>query len=72
MKFRGWMLTLLVAGSTAAVAQSGFSALAADQYVPQLGDIMNAAQVRHQKLYFAGKARNWELARLIRRQLPIA
>jgi hypothetical protein len=62
MKFRGWMMTLLVAGSTTAVAQSGLCAWAAEQYVPQLGDIMNAAQVRHQKLYFAGRAHNWELA----------
>jgi hypothetical protein len=69
MKFRGWMMTLLVASSTAALAQSGFSASAADQYVPQLGDIMNAAQVRHQKLYLAGRARNWELAAYQSRQL---
>ncbi len=62
MRFRAWILSLLLAGSTAAVAQSGFSAPVGDQFVPQLGDIMNAAQVRHQKLYFAGKARNWELA----------
>lgn len=69
MKFRGWMLTLLVAGSTAAVAQTGFSAPVGEQYVPQLGDIMNAAQIRHQKLYLAGKARNWELAAYQSRQL---
>jgi hypothetical protein len=69
MKFRGWMLALLVAGSTAAVAQSGFSASVGEQYVPQLGDIMNAAQIRHQKLYLAGRARNWELAAYQSRQL---
>src|SRR5207237_9639002 len=30
--------------------------------VPLLGDIMNAVQTRHMKLWFAGKAFNWELA----------
>ena len=33
-----------------------------EQYVPRLGDIMNAIQFRHMKLWFAGKALNWELA----------
>lgn len=31
-------------------------------YVPHLGDIMGATQLRHFKLAFAGKLRNWELA----------
>ena len=31
-------------------------------YVPHLGDIMGATQLRHFKLSFAGKLRNWELA----------
>jgi mono/diheme cytochrome c family protein len=30
---------------------------------------MNSAQVRHQKLYFAGKAGNWDLAAFETRQL---
>jgi hypothetical protein len=34
----------------------------AGEYVPRLGDIMSAAQTRHQKLWLAGKAQNWELA----------
>ena len=64
MDFRRYWLAALVAGATAAVAivQPGLGASAAEQYVPQLGDIMNATQVRHQKLFFAGRARNWELA----------
>jgi hypothetical protein len=62
MKVAG-LLMILVAGITAATAQS------AEQYVPQLGDIMNAAQVRHQKLYLAGAARNWDLAAYQSRQL---
>jgi len=31
-------------------------------YMPRLGDIMGATQLRHIKLAFAGKLRNWELA----------
>jgi|tagenome__1003787_1003787.scaffolds.fasta_scaffold20698960_1 hypothetical protein len=60
-----------------ALAQSGRSntqsdvhpAPSAEQYVPLLGDIMNAVQTRHMKLWFAGKALNWELATYELRQL---
>jgi hypothetical protein len=69
MKFRGWMLGLLVTGSSMALAQSGFNVPSSDQYVPQLADIMNAAQLKHQKLYLAGEARNWPLAAFESRQL---
>ncbi len=31
-------------------------------YRPPLGDIMGKIQLRHIKLWFAGKSRNWELA----------
>jgi len=31
-------------------------------YVPGMGEIMGATQMRHSKLWFAGKAKNWELA----------
>jgi len=65
MSVRMWILVALLAGSTAAVAM----AQSDKQYVPLLADIMNAAQVRHQKLYLAGKARNWELAEFEVRQL---
>jgi len=44
-----------------AIAQSGRGG-SAEPSVPRLGDIMNAAQLRHMKLWFAGKARNWDLA----------
>jgi hypothetical protein len=33
-----------------------------DFYKPGLGDQMNALQLRHAKLWFAGAANNWELA----------
>jgi hypothetical protein len=36
---------------------------------PRLADIMEAAQARHIKLWFAGKARNWELAAYETRQI---
>ncbi len=32
-------------------------------YVPGMGEIMGATQMRHAKLWFAGSAKNWELAR---------
>src|SRR5664279_5170929 len=40
-----------------------------EEYLPRLGDIMNAVQTRHIKLSLAGKARNWELAAYELRQL---
>lgn len=36
--------------------------IAGDTWVPDLGYIMADAQVRHIKLWLAGKDRNWELA----------
>ena len=33
-----------------------------DTYRPPLGDIMGKIQLRHIKLWFAGKLANWELA----------
>lgn len=35
---------------------------AGNTYVPSLGDIMGAVQLRHFKLWYAGKSRNWALA----------
>src|SRR5664279_1341749 len=40
-----------------------------EEYLPRLGDIMNAVQTRHIKLSLAGKAQNWELAAYELRQL---
>lgn len=64
MMHRGWILAAALACASVplAIAQFGSAAWAGEQYVPQLGDIMNAAQTRHIKLYFAGKAQNWDLA----------
>lgn len=33
-----------------------------EAYVPGLGDLMGAIQLRHAKLWFAGAAQNWPLA----------
>jgi cytochrome c553 len=33
-----------------------------ESYVPGMGEIMAATQMRHAKLWFAGKSENWELA----------
>jgi hypothetical protein len=64
------MLGLLaMMGSSVALAQSALNVPSNDQYVPQLGDIMNAVQLRHQKLYLAAEARNWPLAAYESRRL---
>jgi hypothetical protein len=66
---RGWVLALAGLGAATAVAAQDLKSPSADQYVPRLGDIMSAAQTRHQKLWLAGKAQNWELAAYELRQL---
>lgn len=70
MKLRCGMVVLacLAASTVAAMAQDLKSPTAGD-YVPKLGDIMSAAQTRHQKLWLAGRAQNWELAAYELRQL---
>jgi hypothetical protein len=60
MKKIGRLLTVLLLAGSASAATA--DSLANRDYVPQLGDLMNAAQVRHIKLVLAGKAQNWELA----------
>lgn len=63
MRLSGLIGVLMVcAFPLASSAQSGAKPPANGQYVPRLGDIMNAAQMRHMKLWFAGQTRNWELA----------
>ena len=71
MKLRGYIAALLIACSLTpmAIAQPGTNAPATERYVPRLGDIMNAIQSRHIKLWFAGMARNWELADYELRQI---
>jgi hypothetical protein len=71
MKLRGYVIALLMVGSWApsAIAQSKLEATTNEQHVPRLGDIMNGVQSWHMKLWFAGKALNWELAAYELRQI---
>ena len=57
------MVSVLVCLFTSlAIAQSKPPGISVEPYVPRLADIMDALQARHQKLYFAARAQNWELA----------
>ncbi|CCD88155.1 conserved protein of unknown function [Bradyrhizobium sp. ORS 285] len=59
MSYRKWVVGVALAGTAIALAVAPSNA---DQYLPRLGDIMNLVQVRHAKLWFAGQAKNWDLA----------
>lgn len=52
----------IVASLSVAVAQQPSRGPAASDNGPRLADIMEAAQARHLKLWFAGKNQNWGLA----------
>jgi ornithine carbamoyltransferase len=71
MKMSRFLAGLLLACCLApmAFAQPKLEVSASEQYLPRLGDIMNAVQIRHIKLSLAGKALNWELAAYELRQL---
>ena len=45
-----------------ALAQSSQEPISRGENLPRLGEIMLAKQWRHIKLWYAGKARNWNLA----------
>lgn len=63
MKLRGWTVALALLGASTVLATAqDLKSPSAGEYVPRLGDLMSAAQTRHQKLWFAAKAQNWELA----------
>jgi hypothetical protein len=55
------MATLALATACAKPSARSLPA-AEDAYAPGLGEIMSATQMRHLKLWYAGKARNWPLA----------
>lgn len=57
MKYGVFVGALLIA-----IALAPFTVARGEAYVPNLGDIMGATQLRHMKLWFAGKLRNWDLA----------
>ncbi|MBH5390243.1 hypothetical protein [Bradyrhizobium diversitatis] len=65
------MILAISAGAvTSAIAQSDFPPSAsAKQEVPRLVEVMGMAQLEHLKLWYAGKAKNWDLAAYELRQL---
>jgi hypothetical protein len=54
-------LAVLLAAHTASIAEQN-SGQRATSYVPRLSDLMVVIQIRHAKLFYAVKARNWPLA----------
>ena len=72
MKLWRWCAALVVfiVAVASAAAQSDLGPHSAiRQYVPRLVEIMTAAQLQHLKLWFAGRAKNWDLAAYELRQL---
>jgi hypothetical protein len=69
MNWRGLIVVLICASPLVAAAQTGVNLPPSEPYVPRLGDIMNAVQIRHTKLWFAGRSGNWDLAAYEIRQL---
>jgi hypothetical protein len=63
--FAGLVIAALL-GAPQANAEEGSTQQAtpsaSEPYQPSLGDIMARQQMRHMKLWFAGRARNWPLA----------
>lgn len=57
---RRTIITLLLA--LAWVNSAGCGRQRSEPYTPGLGEIMTLQQMRHSKLWFAGQARNWDLA----------
>src|SRR6516164_9679903 len=55
------ILVVLPVADTVSVAQEK-SSQSATSYVPRLSDIMVVIQIRHSKLFYAAKAKNWPLA----------
>lgn len=59
------MKSLPLAAMVVAALHAGMAradARPAEAYVPGMGEIMSATQMRHSKLWFAGETGNWELA----------
>ena len=63
MPFAALLLAMSVAATIpTSWAESPPAASNSERYVPQLANIMTAAQLQHLKLWSAGTARNWPLA----------
>src|SRR5277367_3555949 len=52
-------ITVITLGASIVIAAAQS---AKEAYNPGLGEFMTATQLRHAKLWFAGKANNWDLA----------
>ena len=53
------LVTALIVAASAVLADAQ---TAKEPYEPGLGEFMTATQLRHAKLWFAGKNSNWDLA----------
>ena len=64
MKSWSWCAALVIFALSGpfAVAQSELRPSPTLKRVPRLVETMSAAQLQHLKLWFAGKAKNWDLA----------
>ena len=63
MRTASLLIAMLATGACACAARTAAPPpTASPAYVPGLGEIMAANQMRHIKLWFAGRARNWPLA----------
>ena len=68
MRPRVWMVALALLGASTVMTSAQefksqeFKTPDGGEYVPRLADIMTSAQMRHHKLWMAGKAQNWPLA----------
>lgn len=72
MTLTKWYVVLAMSAGavTSAIAQSDFPASpSAKQEAPRLVEVMGMAQIEHLKLWYAGKAKNWDLAAYELRQL---
>lgn len=72
MKLSNWCAILAVSATAMtsdAIAQADFPPSPNAKYAPRLVETMNAAQLQHFKLWYAGKSKNWELANFELRQL---
>ena len=56
------ILLLALPGSAEEQVPYAYRTPSGDSVAPTLGDIMGATQLRHFKLWYAGKMKNWELA----------
>jgi hypothetical protein len=56
------LAAVVMLAMAASAQQAGPAAPAAEPYQPEIGEIMMFQQLRHGKLWFAGKAGNWPLA----------